>query len=235
MYPFLSLRDAISRVQTLWQHEKRNPAPIPVAASHWDYAAKSSGAFQTISALKQFGLLNDEGSGDKRQVRLSEPALAILREEQGSEEWLSQIRAAALRPPIHRELWDRFKTEASDKNLQTYLVFDRKFAEFGATTLIKLYRDTINFARLAESDNINGYDDGPTLDDPTPMTSTPTFDPPPMAKPAGTSVVREFAVPLPSGAIAAFKIPFPMSEEDFAQYSTLLTAYKAAIVTRKTE
>ncbi len=42
--------------------------------------------------------------------------------------------------------------------------------------------------------------------------------------------VREFPVPLPSGAIAAFKIPFPMSEEDFHQYSKLLTAYKTAIV-----
>jgi hypothetical protein len=42
--------------------------------------------------------------------------------------------------------------------------------------------------------------------------------------------VQEFPVPLPSGAIAAFKIPFPMSEEDFNQYSGLLTAYKAAVV-----
>lgn len=42
--------------------------------------------------------------------------------------------------------------------------------------------------------------------------------------------VREFPVPLPSGAIAAFKIPFPMSEEDFYQYSRLLSAYKTAIV-----
>ena len=72
-YPAISLRESIERVQTLWQNEKRNAVPISVAASHWDYAAKSSGAFQTISALKQYGLLTDEGIGDKRNVRLSDP------------------------------------------------------------------------------------------------------------------------------------------------------------------
>src|SRR5207245_4843139 len=53
---------------------------------------------------------------------------------------------------------------------------------------------------------------------------------PPTKSPSIIGSVREFPVPLPSGAIAAFKIPFPMSEEDFNQYSRLLTAYKTAIV-----
>jgi hypothetical protein len=42
-------------------------------------------------------------------------------------------------------------------------------------------------------------------------------------------------VPLPSGAIAAFKIPFPMSEEDFDHYKKLLVEYKPAIVKKATE
>jgi hypothetical protein len=54
--------------------------------------------------------------------------------------------------------------------------------------------------------------------------------PAPTKPPSIIGSVREFPVPLPSGAIAAFKIPFPMSEEDFYQYSRLLTAYKTAIV-----
>ena len=151
---YLSLREAVDLIATLWQHEKRNSVPVAVAAGHWDYAAKSSGAFQTIAALKQFGLLTDEGGGEKRRILLSESALAILREEQGSEAWLSQLKAAALRPSIHRELWAKFKGEASDKNIQTYLEFDRKFAGSGAKSLIKEYRDTIQFAKLSESDMV---------------------------------------------------------------------------------
>jgi hypothetical protein len=63
---------------------------------------------------------------------------------------------------------------------------------------------------------------------------TPPAIPAPSKSPSIIGSVREFPVPLPSGAIAAFKIPFPMSEEDFNQYSGLLTAYKSAIV-KKTQ
>jgi hypothetical protein len=72
----------------------------------------------------------------------------------------------------------------------------------------------------------------PTLpangDQSAPIPAPPTTPAP--TKPSVIGSVREFPVPLPSGAIAAFKIPFPMSEEDFYQYSKLLTAYKTAIV-----
>jgi hypothetical protein len=58
----------------------------------------------------------------------------------------------------------------------------------------------------------------------------PSATPAPTKPPSIIGSVRKFPVPLPSGATAAFKIPFPMSEEDFYQYSRLLTAYKTAIV-----
>jgi hypothetical protein len=58
----------------------------------------------------------------------------------------------------------------------------------------------------------------------------PPAIPAPSKPPSVIGSVQEFPVPLPSGAIAAFKIPFPMSEEDFYHYSRLLTAYKTAIV-----
>lgn len=231
-YPFSSLRDAVGRITTLWQHEKRNAIPVSVAASHWDYATKSSGAFQTTAALKQFGLVTDEGSGEKRQIRLSNAALEILRTEENSEERLPFLKAAALRPAIHRELWDRFKGEASDKNILTYLVFDRKFAESGAYALIKEYRDTIQFAQLSESDTVEENDQ---IDESDSTNMTTVTDPPTPLKPLPTGSVREFQVPLPSGAVGAFKIPFPMSEEDFVQYSALLTAYKTAIVKKAEE
>ena len=128
---------------------KHYAVPVAVAASHWGYAAKSSGVFQTISALKQYGLTIDDGSGAKRGIRLSDSALATLREEPNSEGWLARIQTAALTPPIHRELWSRFRAEASDKNIKTYLIFDRKFAEIGAIALVKEYRDTINFAQFS--------------------------------------------------------------------------------------
>ena len=59
-------------------------------------------------------------------------------------------------------------------------------------------------------------------------------DPPPPPKTALTGSVKEFAVPLPSGAIAAFKIPFPMSEDDFTHYelSALQTGHRQEVARR---
>jgi len=68
-----------------------------------------------------------------------------------------------------------------------------------------------------------------SCDQAAPIPTPPTM-PAPTKRPSIIGSVREFPVPLPSGAIAAFKIPFPMSREDFYQYSRLLSAYKAAIV-----
>jgi hypothetical protein len=229
-YPFLSLREALGRVATLWQHEKRNSVPVPVAAGHWDYASKSSGAFQTIAALKQFGLVTDEGSGAKRHIRLSELALSILREEETSEPWFTHVKTAALKPQIHRDLWSRYGAELpSDKTIQTYLVFDRKFSEQSANALIKEYRDTATFAQLSESDTV---EESETIGESEERNMNTLTDQLP-SKTHSAGSVREFAVPLPSGAIAAFKIPFPMSEEDFKQYSSLLNAYKTAIVKKE--
>ncbi len=70
----------------------------------------------------------------------------------------------------------------------------------------------------------------PASGDPSASIPTPPATPAPTKPPSIIGSVREFPVPLPSGAIAAFKIPFPMSDEDFNQYSRLLNAYKTAIV-----
>jgi len=72
-------------------------------------------------------------------------------------------------------------------------------------------------------------------DGPSPPTLNPSARPEPTKPPSIIGSVREFPVPLPSGAIAAFKIPFPMCEEDFNHYSGLLTAYKTANIKKAEE
>src|SRR5689334_2255157 len=80
-YPFIPLQKAVERAATLYERNKRHSTPLAVAAGLWGYKEKSSGGLQTVSALKQFGLLLDEGSGDKRHVRLTELAFRILLDE----------------------------------------------------------------------------------------------------------------------------------------------------------
>src|SRR4051812_49081512 len=77
-YPFINLGTAFRRAREFYSHEQRNAAPVRVAAKHWNYEPKSSGGLQTAAAMISFGLMEDEGTGDKRTLKLTKNALKIL-------------------------------------------------------------------------------------------------------------------------------------------------------------
>src|SRR5688500_13312680 len=103
-YPSIDLRTAIERAATIYKAEKRHPAPVAVMVHHCGYDTTSSAGLRAIAALKQFGLLLEEGSNEERQLRLSELALDILiADSEESPQRLHAIKTAALSPPIHRK------------------------------------------------------------------------------------------------------------------------------------
>src|SRR3954452_16984189 len=103
-FPFISLREALERARAFYEAEQRNAARPETAAAHWGYSPKSSGGKQTIAALRAFGLLE----GDTL-VKLSGRALRILLDDrEGSEERSRLVQQAALMPPIHARLWERY-------------------------------------------------------------------------------------------------------------------------------
>jgi hypothetical protein len=126
------------------------------AAKAWGIGAKTGLALQTVAALGHYGLFEFHGSGDTRTVRLTEAALNILLDKQPvSPERDTLIRQAALKPPIHNELWQKWQDSLpSDATLETYLVRDKGFSENGARDLIEEYKSTIRFAKPAQSANI---------------------------------------------------------------------------------
>jgi hypothetical protein len=156
-YPGVSLETAITRAKEFYEKEKRSAANIAIAAAHWGFKPKSSGGIVTIAALKAFGLLDDQGSGDKRTVRLSDLALRILLDQRSdSPERDGAIKEAAIKPSIHSRLWKEYGTDLpSDENLSHKLVFDFKFNENAVRDFIREYRDTIKFANLSGSDTIS--------------------------------------------------------------------------------
>lgn len=160
-YPYLSLETAIARARTFYEKEKRNPAPVTVAATHWGYESKSSGATQTAAALISFGLMQDEGTGEKRKLKLTETALKILLDVRSdSTERNELIRQAALAPKVHRQIWTQYPNGISNENLKHALVFEWQppFNENSVDGFIKEFRDTIKFAKLTESDKVSSED-----------------------------------------------------------------------------
>jgi hypothetical protein len=159
-YPSISLKTAIERAASFYMSEKRNAAPVSVAVKHWDYKEKSSGGIQTIAALKSYGLMSDSGSSKARKVQLSELGLAIVMDERvESPERDELIKKAALMPKIHARLWTDYKTDLpSEENLRHRLRVDQKFNDNVVDDFIREYKDTIKFAKLAESDKVASED-----------------------------------------------------------------------------
>jgi hypothetical protein len=163
-YPFIALRKAVERAQQLYERNKRHPAPMAVAAGLWGYKEKSSGGLQTVSALKQYGLLRDEGSGEDRQVRLTDLALSILLDDvPNSPERAAAIKQAATRPKLFAEMVGKWGVELpNDETIRTYLKRDKGFNDDAVSGVIKDFKDTIEYAKLTDSDKITSTDDDGT-------------------------------------------------------------------------
>ena len=155
-YPYISLRKALLRADGLRCAEGKHTVPRSSAYHVWGIGDKSSGARQTVAALKQFGLLEYEGTGVDRKIRLSDRALKILLDKRPeSPERDELIRQTALTPLIYAELWREWGAELpSDATIETYLVRDREFNESAAPDLIADYKDTISFAKLHQPDKM---------------------------------------------------------------------------------
>lgn len=227
-YPSVNLKAAIALVDLIYSHEKRAPAPVGVVAQHCGTDIKSSKGLRVIAALKQFGLVIEEGTGDDRQVRLSDRALDIIFDEPKDAK-AAAIKAAALAPPIHRKIWDNYGGDLpSDASLRSYLLRQLDFNDVYVDKFVKQFRATLAFAAEASGDiiavspeNSDTVEPDETDMDEQPATtsrregfSKPT---PPPAVPKGT---RDFPLYTSGGARGALFVPDKMSPEDFKLLKT---------------
>lgn len=151
-YPYLALPEALERTAQLRRAEGRHAVSVSVAMQHWGYKAESSTGYSCIAALKKYGLVDEEGVGENREVRLSPLALALLLDgDAGSPERAAALRTAALNPRIHAELWERYGPELpSDQTLRRFLLLEKNFNEASVDEFVAEYRATIAYAGLSE-------------------------------------------------------------------------------------
>jgi hypothetical protein len=155
MYPFISLRKALERARDFYKAQHQHATPITAAVGVWEFAAKSSGGLQTVSALKQFGLMTEsEDDTDARKVQLTDSALAIIRDErEPSPDRDAAIKKAALLPKIYAEMWHKWADQLpNDATIKLFLIHEKKYNELKVAELIASYKDTVKFAKLAEFD-----------------------------------------------------------------------------------
>ena len=217
-FPFISLREAVDRARKFYEAEQRNAARPETAAAHWGYSPKSSGGKQTIAALRAFGLLE----GDTL-VKLSGRALRILLNERGpSGEWERLLQQAALLPPLHHLLWDRYKADLpSAQTLRVYLIMDKEFNENSVDDFLAEYKETLEFARLRVPEGAK------PLAEPAPVPS-----PPPPSRTEEPTDIDPVVFPLLHGNAVEFKIRQKISPEEVDDLRVMFEIWLRKIVER---
>jgi hypothetical protein len=163
-FPFISLPRAIERARAFAGNHKRSAARLSVVAPTWGYGAKSSGLLQTVAALKAYGLLEDMGSGEERKVQLSDLAWRVLFDSrEGARE--QAIRDAAQKPRIIAEYVPHWAGgRPSDDHCISELQFDRGFTPDAARVFLRVFDETVVFAKLGDSDSLS-----PTMENGAPQ------------------------------------------------------------------
>lgn len=150
-YPAIGLRKAVERAKELYDKHKRHDVPVAVAHKLWGYKANSGLANQVVGAMKAFGLIEVDGEGDGRKVRLSDRGCRIIL---GSNDSVGLLRQSAVMPAIYKELWKKFEPKGGipdDDLLRHHLVWDRTEGTFNpeyVDNFIAIFKDSLRYAGM---------------------------------------------------------------------------------------
>src|ERR1700730_11718874 len=153
-YPIVPLEVALARLVEFEAHFKRTAARREKVGEAWSIKAKAY-ADRTLAALGYFGLLEyKKGAGDGPDIVISEEGRKYLRaqQEQTKQE---VVKAAALRPKQIVKFWANWGADRpADAACIDELTMKNGFSVGGARDFLKVYDDTISFAKLSDSDKI---------------------------------------------------------------------------------
>ncbi len=243
-YPGISLGTAIDKARKLYESERRHAAPISVVTSIWGYSSPTTGyATVAVAALKKYGLLLDEKADGERLLRLSELAMDILLNPEPRE----AIQQAALLPPLHKEMWETYGSRLPSFDTLRWMLVKRGFTESGVQDFLRVYRETITFAKLDagvvkpiadeaepttvdEEEHDAPYATGAGSD----RSSLPSLSAAPGSGKSQTvaqSNGLRIPIPLVGGTeVVVIEGQFPLTEQAWAQFMAMITVMKPGLV-----
>lgn len=168
-FPFITLEEAIKRLYAFEQTFGRHPAPAAKTGLAWGMKENSSQAFQTLAALKAFGLVRYEGSAAERKASLSDDARTYLRAQQENIK-RDVLRKIALEPTQIKKFWAVWGADRPpDAVCLDDLILKHAFTESAARNFLKVYDSTIKYAGLEnEKSFVDSLDDDEFQEDQKP-------------------------------------------------------------------
>src|SRR5690606_11872364 len=113
---------------------------------HFGFGEKVSGSSaRVISALRQFGLL--EESGDNHRV--SEAAYLILSLSEGNPKRVQLLQECLRKPAIYREIMREYSEGLpSDHAVRDHLISEKKFNPASVDTFLRVFKSSMAFAKV---------------------------------------------------------------------------------------
>lgn len=150
-FPFINLEKSLARAGQIYEGDRSGkPMAVATAFELWGYSPKSSGGFQTISALKAYGLLDDDGANEDRKVRLTAEARRYFLDER-DEVRQGMLASFALAPTLFKALWEKDGWSdgvPADPVARSHLKIERHLNDQSARSLLSILKDNIQFAGL---------------------------------------------------------------------------------------
>jgi hypothetical protein len=228
-FPFISLRIALDRVLALYEAEKRSAIRPETAAAHWRYSDKSSGGKQTLAALRQFGLIEGEGV-----VKVTDRAVRMLLDQrEGSAEREQLLKQAALLPPLHTKLWEKYGPRLPDRStLRLSLIMEDGFNDNAVDEFITEYRETLELAKLLTDSENDLPRESPTSQRGAAQNPLPFPRPIPAPRIDLTPEVDPVVFPLLDGNAVEFRIRRKISSEEAEDLRAMFEIWLRKIVER---
>jgi hypothetical protein len=149
-YPAISLREAVSRCQALYDKDGWTETLAETAGVHWGYSGLNGGSRPILSALKQFGLIEYSGAGDNLKVKLTDIAKRILRPLEPEERTVA-VAEAMNSPKLYASLYQKFSdwNLPSDQTLAARLEREEGIQPRALKSLVTDIKDSVAYLREA--------------------------------------------------------------------------------------
>lgn len=235
-YPSFNLEEAIAKTRTFEKTQRLNPVPVEIAVQTLGYKKKNSDGFRAVATLLNFGLLEAQGSGANRRVRLSPLGERIVTDPRAvSPERDAAIQEAALKPDVHKKLWDKHKQRGipTDDVIAYELQNELNFNRDVISAVVQEYKDTLKYAKL--SDNVGKSDgtadDGGKGDD----GGIPERKKRHMQGSSANVTMKDYPIPLDDKRDAMISIPSNFSQEDLDSLSDWVKYFGKRLISKGQE
>ncbi|MBZ5491470.1 MAG: hypothetical protein LAO76_11115 [Acidobacteriia bacterium] len=224
-YPAFDLGEAIQKAEAVYKAEKRTATTSEVIASHVGYSQATGPGGRAVSALRQYGLL-EENAG---RYRISDLGYTLVHFSRDSEEWKRAVVDASRRPVLFKELLEKYGEELpSDATLKNELL-SRGFNPAAVSDVVTIFRNTMSLAGEHGGSYNNGEER--TVPEPVSAASISTASPAKFtpATSAELSVPVEFAGDGQQAVVARVLFNAPIKREYLSRLKAFLEAWEKTL------